>query len=81
MIRKSKLLPKMKTNENILDLALNLAKVLNFLVNDIIDVSNPNKGFLNMNNQKKNLFEIGKEVSDIINPRVQAKGLEVFLEI
>ncbi|MBU1761208.1 MAG: PAS domain S-box protein, partial [Bacteroidetes bacterium] len=57
------------------------ANALLNIINDILDFSKIEAGKLELDIEKSDLFEIGSQASDIINHQIQAKKLEMLLNV
>ena len=70
-----------ETQQQYLNIVNQSANALLSIINDILDFSKIEAGKLELDVEKCDLYEIGSQATDIITYQVQAKGLEMLLNI
>lgn len=70
-----------ETQQQYLNIVNQSANALLSIINDILDFSKIEAGKLELDIEKCDLYEIGSQATDIITYQVQAKGLEMLLNI
>lgn len=70
-----------ETQKQYLSIVHQSANVLLSIINDILDLSKIEAGKLDLNVERTDLFEMGREAMDIVSFQATTKGLEAVLDI